>query len=65
VERDGVRQRAMGKRLGSTVREDNVDNLLDRLAVMREEILAIERSLERIQDAKLEQGKDGSGKDGV
>jgi len=28
---------------------------------MREEILAIERSLERIQDAKLEQGKDGSG----
>jgi hypothetical protein len=55
----------MGKRLGSTVREDTVDNLLDRLAVMREEILAIERSLERIQDAKLEQGKDGSGKDGV
>jgi hypothetical protein len=65
VERDRVRQRAMGKRLGSTVREDTVDNLLDRLSVMREEILAIERSLERIQDAKLEQGKDGSGKDGV
>ena len=51
----------MGKRLGRTVREDTVDNLLDRLSVMREEILAIERSLERIQDAKLEQGKDGSG----
>ena len=32
---------------------------------MREEILAIERSLERIQDAKLEEGKDGSGKDGL
>jgi len=53
----------MGKRLGSTVREDTVDNLLDRLSVMREEILAIERSLERIQ-AKPEQGKDGFGKDG-
>jgi pilus assembly protein TadC len=51
----------MAKRLGSTVREDTVDNLLDRLSVMREEILAIERSLERIQDVKLEQGKDGSG----
>jgi hypothetical protein len=61
VERDRVRQRTMGKRLGSTVREDTIDNLLDRLSVMREEILAIERSLERIQDAKLEQGKDGSG----
>ena len=65
MERDRVRQRAMGKRLGSTVREDTVDNLLDRLAVMREEILAIERSLERIQDAKLEQGKDGSGEQNV
>jgi hypothetical protein len=61
VERDRLCQRAMGKRLGSTVREDTVDNLLDRLSLMREEILAIERSLERIQDAKLEQGKDGSG----
>ena len=61
MERDRVRQRAMGKRLGNTVREDTIDNLLDRLSVMREEILAIERSLERIQDAKIEQGKDGSG----
>lgn len=61
MERDRVRQRAMGKRLGSTVREDTIDSLLDRLSVMREEILAIERSLERIQDANLEQGKDGSG----
>jgi hypothetical protein len=54
----------MGKRPPSSVREDTVDNLLDRLSAMREEILAIERSLERIQAAKLEQGKDGSGKDG-
>jgi hypothetical protein len=51
----------MGKRLGSTVREDTVDNLLDRLSIVREEILAIERSLERIQDAKIEEGRDGSG----
>ncbi len=55
----------MGKRPRSNTREDTVDNLLDRLSVMREEMLAIERSLERIQDAKLEQGKDGSGKDGL
>jgi hypothetical protein len=55
------KERVMGKRLSTTVREDTVDNLLDRLSVMREEILAIERSLERMQDAKLEQGKDGSG----
>jgi hypothetical protein len=55
----------MGKRTSSNVREDTVDNLLDRLSVMREEILAIERSLERIQAAKVEHGKDGSGKDGL
>ena len=55
----------MGKRPRSTVREDTVDNLLDRLSVMREEMLAIERSLERIQAAKVEHGKDGSGKDGA
>ena len=55
----------MGKRPRSNVREDTVDNLLDRLSVMREEMLAIERSLERMQDAKLERGKDGSGKDGL
>jgi hypothetical protein len=35
----------------------------DRLCDMREELLAIERSLERVQAAKLEQGKEGSGKD--
>jgi hypothetical protein len=50
----------MGKRTPSKVREDTIDNLLDRLSAMREEILAIERSLERIQVAKVEHGKDGS-----
>jgi hypothetical protein len=55
----------MGKRTPSNVREDTVDNLLDRLSVMREEILAIERSLERIQADKVEHWKDGSGKDGL
>jgi hypothetical protein len=44
-------------------REDTIDILLDRLSNMREEILSVERSLERVQ-AKCEQGKDGSGKDG-
>ena len=62
---DRVRQGFMSKRTPSNVREDTVDNLLDRLSVMREEILAIERSLERIQAAKIEHGKDGSGKDGL
>ena len=52
----------MGKRPRSNVREDTVDNLLDILSNMREEILSVERSLERIQ-AKPEQGKDGFGKD--
>ena len=51
----------MGKRLGSTVREDTVDHLLDRLSIVREEIFAIERSLERIQAAMVKQVKDGSG----
>ncbi len=52
----------MGKQPRSNVREDTVDNLLDILSNMREEILSVERSLERIQ-AKREQGKDGLGKD--
>jgi hypothetical protein len=54
----------MDKRPPGSVREDTVDNVLDRLSVVREEILAIERSLERIEAARPEQGKDGSGKDG-
>jgi hypothetical protein len=44
-------------------REDTINNLLDRLSNMREEILSVERSLERVQ-AKREQGKGGPGKDG-
>jgi hypothetical protein len=53
----------MSKRPRNNFREDTIDNLLDRLSNMREEILSVERSLERVQ-AKREQGKDGSGKDG-
>ena len=41
--------------------EDSIENLLDKLGIMREELVSIERSLERIQVAKIEQGKDGSG----
>ena len=51
------------KRRGNGFPEDTIDNLLDILSNMREEILSVERSLERIQ-AKPEQGKDGFGKDG-
>jgi hypothetical protein len=42
--------------------EDTVDELLDRLGNVREELVGIERSLERMKAAKLEQGKDKSGK---
>ena len=52
----------MSKRPRNNFREDTIDNLLDRLSNMREEILSVERSLERLQ-AKREQAKDGSGKD--
>jgi hypothetical protein len=41
---------------------DTIDNLLDRLGNMREEMVAIERSLERINAAKREPGKDKPGK---
>jgi hypothetical protein len=41
--------RVMGKRRRSTIHKDTIDSLLDRLSDMREELLAIERSLERIQ----------------
>jgi hypothetical protein len=44
------------------IHEDTIDTLLDRISDMREELLSIERSLERIQTVKLEQGKDKSGK---
>jgi hypothetical protein len=53
----------MSERRRTNIREDGIDKILDRLCDMREELLAIERSLERVQAAKLEQGKDGSGKD--
>ena len=42
--------------------EDTVDSLLDRLSDMREELLSIERSLERVQIASLEHEKAGSRK---
>jgi hypothetical protein len=41
--------------------EDTLDDLLDRLGNVREELMGIERSLERIS-ATLEQGKDKPGK---
>jgi hypothetical protein len=46
----------MSKRPRYNFREDTIDNLLDVLSNMREEILSVERSLERMQ-AKTEQGK--------
>ena len=52
------------KRRGNGFPEDTIDNLLDMLSNVREEILSVERSLERIQAAKPEQGKDGFGEDG-
>jgi hypothetical protein len=42
--------------------EDTLDEVLDRLGNVREELMGIERSLERMEAAKLEQGKDKSGK---
>jgi len=53
----------MGKLRRNNFREDTIDNLLDRLSTMREELLSVQRSLERIL-AKREQGKDGFAKDG-
>jgi hypothetical protein len=46
----------MSKRPRNSFREGTIDNLLDRLSNMREEILSVARSLERVQ-AKREQGK--------
>ena len=44
--------------------EDTVDSILDRFGNIREEAVAIERSLERMQAeaAKVEHRTDGSGK---
>jgi hypothetical protein len=46
------------------IHEDSIENLLDKLSGMREELLSIERSLERLQaDASdLPKRKDRSGK---
>jgi hypothetical protein len=46
-----------------TIHEDTIDNLLDRLGNMREEMVAIERSLERIKNGKVEPGKLKPGKE--
>ena len=53
----------MSNQRRNNFREDTIDNLLDRLSTMREEILSVQRSLERIQAAKPEQGKDSFGED--
>jgi hypothetical protein len=52
----------MNRRRRNNIREEAIDKILDRLCHMREELLAIERSLERVQTAKVEQGKDSSSK---
>ena len=54
----------MGSLRQRTIHEDAIDSLLDRLGNIREEVLRIERSLERIQaqTSKLVQRTDDSGK---
>ena len=44
------------------VHQDDIDALLDKLCNLREELLSIERSLERIQATKRKKVGDGSGK---
>jgi hypothetical protein len=44
------------------IHEGEIEGLLDRLCNVREELLSIERSLERIQAIKLNNREDGSGK---
>ncbi len=44
--------------------EDTIENLLDKLGIMREELVSIERSLERIKVAKPGQRRVASGTDG-
>ncbi len=44
--------------VGMSKHEDSIDNVLDRLNHMREELVSLERSLERIQTA---QSQDSSG----
>jgi len=47
----------MSKRRCSAFHEDTIERLLDRVSYMREELIAIERSLERMQIAKLTRRK--------
>ena len=44
------------------IHKGEIEALLDRLCNMREELLSIERSLERIQATKPNNREDGSGK---
>jgi hypothetical protein len=44
------------------IREGEIEALLDRIFNVREELLSIERSLERIQATKPNNREDGSGK---
>ena len=53
----GLQPAAMSKRRCSVFHEDTLEKLLDRVSYMREELIAIERSLERMQIAKLARGK--------
>jgi len=40
------------------IRGDTIEKVLDKVSYMREELVAIERSLERMQAAKPSPGKD-------
>src|SRR5947209_17915543 len=57
----GLQPAAMSKRRCSVFHEDTIEKLLDRVSYMREELIAIERSLERMQIAKLTQNGDKRG----
>jgi hypothetical protein len=48
---------AMSKR-HNAIHHDTMDHVLDKVSYMREELLAIERSLERMQAVKPEREKD-------
>jgi hypothetical protein len=41
----------------STVHEDTFESLLDRVGILREELISVERSLERMQAAQKNDGK--------
>jgi hypothetical protein len=47
---------AMSKRRNA-IHQDTMEHVLDKVSYMREELLAIERSLERMQAAKPERDK--------